>query len=64
MKEGLLLVFRTRQRSIWQQEEDDEEDEDGFEQKAWIGHDHDYCCVYNFFLASEWMDEYKAQHFK
>ena len=52
LKEGLLLIFRTRPRQTWQQEDD----EDGFEQEAWISHDRCWGFVIAPLEVNGWMD--------
>ena len=53
LKEGLLLVFRTRRRQTWQQEEEEEE---GLKQQAWISHDHCWGFVIASLKVNGWMN--------
>ena len=55
LKEGLLLVFRTRRRQTWQQEEEEEEEE-GLKQQGWISHDHCWGFVIASLEVNGWMN--------
>ena len=60
LKEGLLLVFRTRPRQTWKKEE---EDEDGLKQQGWISHDHCWGFVIASLEVNGCMNINKAQYF-